>query len=472
VGVSSCRWTITSNQLRQGAAGHVRGGAAIRQASGLDGSPQPVADRRRGGRPQVQGELVDADLAEWSLEPVRCGLRQGDRPFGSEAHRAVVEGEADRPVPLAVPAAQVRPRGGVAPIRVGRHDDAQPRGVGGVRAGRPIGDLVTAVVAPPPQVLGRVGVPVHKARAVRRLGQAVVLVERHDLAGVVQRQRVGAVRGPVGQPADQRMDLAGMADVRPLVRHAQVPLDVLENVGGGGPDDPQVAAQLGKSPRSGPGDVGVDGVIGQRPQEVVLDTDELDLVGAAGVELAQPAQHVRHLTRLPLWAHLTHERVQVPLAGAEVLVDPQPRRPVLLPGDGAKSHPLDKQAQGPLLEGLLLGRPVNRLAQPDDGRIADRAAKGGQVVELGGGVDAVEWDRAVPDPAGHRLGPGVSRHAGCDGEHHHDRGGRNEQSRHLSPAPVASGHRCLPPAFAAVTIADPFRACVPPRATHAVRRSA
>jgi hydroxyacylglutathione hydrolase len=51
----------------------------------------------------------------------------------------------------------------------------------------------------------------------------------------------------------------------------------------GGADDPKVAAQLRKPLRSGPGHVGVDGVIGQGPQQVVLDADEPDLVGVAAL---------------------------------------------------------------------------------------------------------------------------------------------------------------------------------------------
>lgn len=52
------------------------------------------------------------------------------------------------------------------------------------------------------------GVPVHQAVAGRRLGQAVVHVERHDLTGVVQRQRVRPVAGPVGHVPDEAVDLA------------------------------------------------------------------------------------------------------------------------------------------------------------------------------------------------------------------------------------------------------------------------
>jgi hypothetical protein len=68
----------------------------------------------------------------------------------------------------------------------------------------------------------------------------------------------------------------------------------------------------------------------------------------------------------------------------------EPGRPVLLPGDGPEAHPLDEQAQGAVLEGELFGRPMGRLAQPDDLRVADRPAKGRQVAEWGGGVDGVE----------------------------------------------------------------------------------
>jgi hypothetical protein len=107
-------------------------------------------------------------------------------------------------------------------------------------------------------------------------------------------------------------------------------------------DDPQVAAELRKPLRSGSGDVGVNGVVRQGPQQVVLDADEPHLVGVAGVVVAQPPQHSRHLTRLPLRAHPAHERAQIPLAGPDVLVDLEPRRPVLLPGDGTKAHPLDQ----------------------------------------------------------------------------------------------------------------------------------
>src|SRR4029453_13566330 len=82
----------------QGAAGHGGAGAAIGEATGPDGGLQPVPDRCRGGGVEVEGELVEADPAERSLEPAPCRRWQGDGLPWPEADGPVVEGEADRPV--------------------------------------------------------------------------------------------------------------------------------------------------------------------------------------------------------------------------------------------------------------------------------------------------------------------------------------------------------------------------------------
>ena len=157
--------------------------------------------------------------------------------------------------------------------------------------------------------------------------------------------------------------------------------------------------------RGGLGDVGRHGVIRGGLRVVGLDAHEADFAGVLGVVAPQPPQHVGHLAGLVLVAHEAHEIAEVALAGADVPVDQQARRPVLLPGDGAEAHPLDEEAKRPVLEPRSPRGPVDGLAQPDDEGVVDGAPEGSQVIERGCRLESVERGGVVPDPAGHGRVP-------------------------------------------------------------------
>jgi hypothetical protein len=120
----------------------------------LRGAGEPRLDRARRPVVQVDRELVEVDAAERMLEPLRLGRRHLGDGVRSKAHGPVVERDADRPVHVAVPLAQMRPCGRVAQVGVGGPDDPQPRGVGRVGTGAPVHDPVAAQLVPPAGVLG------------------------------------------------------------------------------------------------------------------------------------------------------------------------------------------------------------------------------------------------------------------------------------------------------------------------------
>ena len=106
-----------------------------------------------------------------------------------------------------------------------------------------------------------------------------------------------------------------------------------------GANHTKVLAQLLGPLRRNTRYVGLDSVVGQQSRaQVVLDTEEPRLIGSTGVVVAQPTQHVDDFLRRPLRAHLAHDGVQVSLAGADVPVDLEAGRPVLLPGDRPEPH--------------------------------------------------------------------------------------------------------------------------------------
>ena len=94
------------------------------------------------------------------------------------------------------------------------------------------------------------GVPIAVDEAVGE-GQAVVLVERHDLVGVMDGDGVVVVTRCVGKAFDEPLSLPGMFEVRPLVGDLRELLDVVEDVGGRRRDRFQMRAQLFESVGSG-----------------------------------------------------------------------------------------------------------------------------------------------------------------------------------------------------------------------------
>ena len=123
------------------------------------------------------------------------------------------------------------------------------RGVGGVRAGRPVDDVITCHLLPPAQALGRPRLPV-----VVGLGHRVVLVERHDLGRGMQRDLVVAVAAACGT-GDELTDGVGVVEVGLLVGDLAVRLDVLERVVARRPQRCQVPEELVEPLRSGRRDV-------------------------------------------------------------------------------------------------------------------------------------------------------------------------------------------------------------------------
>ena len=80
----------------------------------------------------------------------------------------------------------------------------------------------------------------------------------------------------------------------------------------------------------------------------------------------------------------------------------------------------------------LLRGPVDRLTQPDDRRVADRAPQRRQVVERGGGVDGAEGNGVLVGPLRHRP----RRRLGiCDG-HAGEHDQRADRGREHPPAAI------------------------------------
>src|SRR6185312_448928 len=149
------------------------------------------------------------------------------------------------------------------------------------------------------------------------------------------------------------------------------------------------------------------------------------------------------LPRPPLRAHLRQHRAQVGGAAADVVVDEQADRPVVLPGDGPEPRLLHEQPQEPVLGGDLLGHAVHGLPEPDDLRVADRGGQRHQVGAVGQRVDASQRDGVGRDPR--RRGVGGRRRAPDQN------GGRSEQphqgsrsSDHGVPACAAEKRTAIP----------------------------
>ena len=103
--------------------------------------------------------------------------------------------------------------------------------------------------------------------------ECVVLVERHDLAGVLPHQCVRRIPGSVRDPGEQSREVVGAPDEAALVRLLGVLRGVGHRVAEVGVDHPEVRTQRRQQPRGVVGDVPLDGVVGGPAGVVVLHTD-------------------------------------------------------------------------------------------------------------------------------------------------------------------------------------------------------
>jgi hypothetical protein len=192
---------------------------------------------------------------------------------------------------------------------------------------------------------------------------------------------------------------------RPLVRKGGVSLGVVGDAGGRA-DGGQVGFELVEAVGCVAPDVVDDGVVGDGPDPGDVEAHDADvIVGVLFVPAAQPSDDVEELLVLPVRGRVPEQRLRVTVARSQVAVDLDPGGPVLLDGQRAEPEGLDQVAQDPLGEGRQLVSAVGRSGQAHDGRLADDAAQGFQVLRRGGRVGEGERMGVFGDPAGHLVGP-------------------------------------------------------------------